>query len=291
MTTPRPLHTLISSTGHPASASSSNLVSPHLLALADPPQHTVDARLVELLADEMICALRHSHAAARTRRARDHRAVEEELEALGLAGAPPASGAAQPAADRDGQGGAGAEGQAHEDEADEAVRSRLDDLGFRVGWATAERLARDRPRFPSLAQTTPAASHPSSASGTPSHTPLPSLSGAGPSSPETLEVVKFVCKDVWTVLYDKQVDNLRTNHRGVYVLLDQSLRSLRALSAPEGKDEERELARWVRAVLAFPSGIIRGALSNLGVHATVTGESSGLPQASFQIKTSRPGGL
>ncbi|GAA5909488.1 hypothetical protein JCM8208_006541 [Rhodotorula glutinis] len=290
MATPRPLHALISSTGHPAAASSSNLVSPHLLHLADPPQHTVDARLVELLADEMVRALRESAAAARSRRARDHRAVEEELEALGLAGAPPASAAAEPAADRDGQGASGEE-RMREDEADEAVRSRLDDLGFRVGWATAERLARDRPRFPSLAQTTPAASHPSSASGTPSHTPLPSLSGAGPSSPETLEVVKFVCKDVWTALYDKQVDNLRTNHRGVYVLLDQSLRSLRALSAPEGKDEERESARWVRAVLAFPSGIIRGALSNLGVHATVTGESAGLPQASFQIKTSRPGGL
>ncbi|KPV73674.1 uncharacterized protein RHOBADRAFT_38274 [Rhodotorula graminis WP1] len=239
----------------------------------------------------MVRALRESAAAARTRRARDHRAVEEELEALGLAGTPSAGAVAEPAAGRDVQVGAAGEGLAREAEADEAVFSRLDDLGFRVGWATAERLARDRPRFPSLAQTTPAASHPSSASGTPSHTPLPSLSGAGPSSPETLEVVKFVCKDVWTALYDKQVDNLRTNHRGVYVLLDQSLRSLRALSAPEGKDEERETARWVKAVLAFPSGIIRGALSNLGVHATVTGESAGLPQASFQIKTSRPGGL
>ena len=131
----------------------------------------------------------------------------------------------------------------------------------------ARSLARDRPRFPSLAQTTPAASHPSSASGTPSHTPLPSLSGVGPSSPETLEVVKFVCKDVWTALYDKQVDNLRTNHRGVYVLLDQSLRSLRALSAPEGKDEERELARWVRAVRL---SVLSSFLLDLGSEADPT---------------------
>ena len=151
MATPRPLHALISSTGHPASASSSNLVSPHLVALADPPQHTVDARLVELLADEMIRAVRESHAAARTRRARDHRAVEEELEALGLAGAPPAGGAADPAADREGHG---VDGQAREDEADEAVRSRLDDLGFRVGWATAERCVLLTPLLPVCERTT-----------------------------------------------------------------------------------------------------------------------------------------
>jgi hypothetical protein len=30
---------------------------------------------------------------------------------------------------------------------------------------------------------------------------------------ETLDVIKFVCKDVWIALWDKQVDNLRTNHR------------------------------------------------------------------------------
>jgi hypothetical protein len=30
---------------------------------------------------------------------------------------------------------------------------------------------------------------------------------------ETLDVVKFICKDVWSACWDKQVDNLRTNHR------------------------------------------------------------------------------
>lgn len=29
----------------------------------------------------------------------------------------------------------------------------------------------------------------------------------------TLERVKFVCKDLWSAVWDKQIDNLRTNHR------------------------------------------------------------------------------
>ena len=30
---------------------------------------------------------------------------------------------------------------------------------------------------------------------------------------DTLDSVKFVCKDVWITVWEKQVDNLRTNHR------------------------------------------------------------------------------
>jgi hypothetical protein len=30
---------------------------------------------------------------------------------------------------------------------------------------------------------------------------------------DTLDSVKFICKDVWVACWDKQVDNLRTNHR------------------------------------------------------------------------------
>ena len=37
--------------------------------------------------------------------------------------------------------------------------------------------------------------------------------------------------------------------------------------------------------LYFPCGIIRGALSGLGIDAVVTAESTELPTATFQIKT------
>lgn len=73
---------------------------------------------------------------------------------------------------------------------------------------TSHRLARDRPRFPLAPQ--PAPPHP------------PQL--------DVLELVKFICKDLWLSVFDKQVDNLRTNHRGVYVISDLQFASLRGLS-------------------------------------------------------------
>lgn len=77
--------------------------------------------------------------------------------------------------------------------------------------------------------------------------------------PDALELVKFVCKDVWTAMYDKQVDNLRTNHRGVFVVVDHSLRPLRGVATggggAEDKEEEREAQRWVRFVRRLVPGI------------------------------------
>jgi trafficking protein particle complex subunit 6 len=65
-----------------------------------------------------------------------------------------------------------------EDEERDAVFYRLETLGYRVGQGLVERFSRDRPRFS-----------------------------------DTLDVIKFLCKDLWTLLFRKQVDNLKTNHR------------------------------------------------------------------------------
>lgn len=37
-------------------------------------------------------------------------------------------------------------------------------------------------------------------------------------------MIKFICKDFWTEIFRKQIDNLRTNHKGVYVLADNKFR-------------------------------------------------------------------
>ena len=34
-----------------------------------------------------------------------------------------------------------------------------------------------------------------------------------PRFTDTLDVIKFLCKDMWTLLFKKQIDNLKTNHR------------------------------------------------------------------------------
>ncbi|XXH04714.1 E3 SUMO-protein ligase pli1 [Hypoxylon texense] len=133
-----------------------------------------------------------------------------------------------------------------EDEERDAVFFRLEGLGYRVGLGLVERFSRDRPRFN-----------------------------------DTLDAIKFVCKDLWMLVFKKQVDNLKTNHRGVYVLTDNLFRPLSRMSTDPGG---RAVLR-AQPFLWFPCGIVRGALAAMGIAATVQAETSELPGAVFQIKT------
>ena len=55
---------------------------------------------------------------------------------------------------------------------------KLEAVGFQVGQRLIERYTRDRPRFS-----------------------------------DTLEIIKFICKDFWYEVYRKQIDKLQTNNR------------------------------------------------------------------------------
>ncbi|KAH8782807.1 BET3 family protein [Diaporthe sp. PMI_573] len=133
-----------------------------------------------------------------------------------------------------------------EEEERDAVFYRLETLGYRVGQGLVERFSRDRPRFN-----------------------------------DTLDVIKFLCKDLWMLVFRKQIDNLKTNHRGVYVLTDNAFRPFARMSteAGGGAVQRAEPFLW------FPCGVVRGALAAMGVNATVQAETSELPGAVFQIKT------
>jgi hypothetical protein len=73
---------------------------------------------------------------------------------------------------------AAADGGPQTDVFRDSVYNRLERLGFRVGQGLSERFSRDRPRFT-----------------------------------DQLDVIKFLCKDLWGVVFKKQIDNLKTNHR------------------------------------------------------------------------------
>ncbi|GMM54458.1 Trs33 protein [Maudiozyma humilis] len=79
---------------------------------------------------------------------------------------------------------------------------------------------------------------------------------------DLLLVMKFICRDVWKQLYGKQIDNLKTNHRGTFYLTDNDYQPIRQFSLEENASK-REL-KLTEPYLEFPVGIIKGVLSSLG---------------------------
>ncbi|WVQ99974.1 hypothetical protein IAU59_007117 [Kwoniella sp. CBS 9459] len=108
------------------------------------------------------------------------------------------------------------------------------------------------------------------------------LTLARPPLATHLDMIKFICKDLFLYVYSKQIDNLRTNHRGIFVLQSHSFPPLANISSHRGPSADMETAK---THLLFPQALIQGALSRLGMHAIVTAESAGLPQCTFQIRT------
>ncbi|XWS57852.1 hypothetical protein CRYUN_Cryun09bG0209100 [Craigia yunnanensis] len=100
-----------------------------------------------------------------------------------------------------------------------------------------------------------------------------------------LEAIKFICKDFWSELFKKQIDNLKTNHRGTFVLQDIRFCWLTRMSIDQSPEnaasEEPSIMADNKALqsmhLYFPCGIIRGALSNLGIPCAVSADISNLP--------------
>ncbi|KAG7902562.1 hypothetical protein KL935_001470 [Ogataea polymorpha] len=102
---------------------------------------------------------------------------------------------------------------------------------------------------------------------------------------EVLEVMKFICRDVWRMFYLKQMDNLRTNHIGTFVLVDNNFRPLINVSSAHG---DADTISKIQPYLQLPCGLIRGILASLGISAVVKAEviENRLPAVSFNVQTS-----
>ncbi|KAL5156043.1 Bifunctional 3-dehydroquinate dehydratase/shikimate dehydrogenase, chloroplastic [Glycine soja] len=136
----------------------------------------------------------------------------------------------------------------------ELAARRIEAIGYQVGHQLSERYTMERPRFT-----------------------------------DHLEAIKFICKDFWSELFKKQIDNLKTNHRGTFVLQDNKFRWLARMSIDPSTDNvspleditsptaESKAAQAMSMHLYFPCGIIRGALSNLGIPCAVSADISNLP--------------
>ncbi|KAL3516191.1 hypothetical protein ACH5RR_023093 [Cinchona calisaya] len=115
-----------------------------------------------------------------------------------------------------------------------------------------------------------------------------------PRFSDHLEAIKFICKDFWPELFKKQVDNLKTNHRGTFVLQDNKFHWLTRMSMDPSLETsgsiqdlaamaENKAAQAIGMHLYFPCGIIRGALSNLGIPCAVSADITNVPACSFVI--------
>ncbi|URE20878.1 transport protein particle component, Bet3 [Musa troglodytarum] len=68
--------------------------------------------------------------------------------------------------------------------------------------------------------------------GHPAHREVALYTMERPRFSDHLEAIKFICKDFWSELFKKQIDNLKTNHRGTFVLQDNR----RAITAESDGD-------------------------------------------------------
>ena len=116
--------------------------------------------------------------------------------------------------------------------------------------------------------------------------PVPSIANSRTNEdiPATfdLDMVKFICKNFWESLFNKQIDILRTNHKGLYVLTDNNFQWIESIS-PEGEmvvEGERAggMGGWEARedFVVFPCGLIQGALQGLGINSKVTAEIAGV---------------
>ena len=170
-----------------------------------------------------------------------------------------------------------------EDDDNETARSNLLAIGYQVGQQLAEVYSRDKERFV-----------------------------------EQLDCIKFVCKDLWYKLFKKPIDNLKTNHRGVFVLLDNNFRwtskidgniSVSNLSSlvvntmgdkKKGSQSESstklddEMTDADRTTINIPPsmfaalacGILQGSLYALGVQCVVNADLQRLPACTFTLRIS-----
>ncbi|XP_054713226.1 trafficking protein particle complex subunit 6B-like [Uloborus diversus] len=124
--------------------------------------------------------------------------------------------------------------------------SKLETVGFCTGYRLVERLTKESSRFK-----------------------------------DELDIMKFICKDFWSSVFKKEINNLRTNNQGVYVLHDNAFRFLTKVT------NSNQYLNATPKYLAFTCGLVRGALMNFGITSVVTADVSSPPTCKFQVVAQR----
>lgn len=129
----------------------------------------------------------------------------------------------------------------------DAMPEKLEEIGYMTGFRYVERLTSEMLRF----------------------------------HDEELDVMKFICREFWSSIFHKQIDNLRTNRSGQYVLHENKFRFITRIS--NGK----QYAELMPKYLAFTCGLIKGALADFDISATVKGDVTKAPACIFNVQIHR----
>jgi len=131
----------------------------------------------------------------------------------------------------------------------EIAEAKLDRVGFLVGQKLAERYCVERTPFL-----------------------------------ERIDIIKFLCREIWINIFGKQVDSLKTNRKGVFVLTDHKFRWITHLSS----DVTMKTKSLAEKYIFFPCGVIKGALDILGIQCSVKAEITAIPTCTFTIVVKNP---
>ena len=102
---------------------------------------------------------------------------------------------------------------------------------------------------------------------------------------EDLDCVKFICREFWETLFGKKIDKLQTNRKGVFVLLDLQFKLIdKYTQGVDLQNIDEGTKQIINTLLLFPCGIVRGALTNLGMNVNVTCDIGTLPSVTFSLR-------
>ncbi|WBW74057.1 TRAPPI,II,III complex subunit Trs33 [Schizosaccharomyces osmophilus] len=135
------------------------------------------------------------------------------------------------------------------DERMEKGYSFLENIGFQVGRKLAERLLLTRNRIV-----------------------------------ESIDVMRFLCRELWPIVFRKQLDNLKTNRKGTFVITDNYFFWFSKMTAATGT----EMKEYTTPYLYFPSGFIRGVMHTFGYPVQVIAQCPNLPTCIFQVRFPQP---
>ena len=99
-----------------------------------------------------------------------------------------------------------------------------------------------------------------------------------PRTQDEVDIVRFVCRDVWTNLFLKQIDKLKTDNKGAYYLIDNEFCLIKQVT------DSMQYVRDIPLFLEFTCGLVQGIFVQFGLSAIVTPEVTHPPTCMFKVQ-------